>query len=89
MEFDAAITVCDRAANESCPLYLGTAAKVHWGLPDPSSQEPAMQEVAFTAVIETLQKRFALLHQYKQENPNAATDSLLKSIAEQIPAPVL
>ncbi len=40
---DAVITVCDSAAAETCPLFIGAAgqapAKVHWGYPDPSNAE--------------------------------------------------
>ncbi len=30
------ITVCNRAAKEPCPLYLGDYEKLHWSTPDPA-----------------------------------------------------
>ncbi|MFV8782601.1 arsenate reductase ArsC [Microbulbifer sp. SA54] len=56
---DAVITVCDSAANESCPLWMGNGIKVHWGLPDPSKLDGPESEVeqAFSAVMDTIQAR--------------------------------
>ena len=56
---DVVITVCDKAANESCPVYFGPALKSHWGLEDPSEVkgEEATVDAAFRATLARIEER--------------------------------
>jgi arsenate reductase len=56
---DAVITVCDNAAHDPCPVWPGTPARVHWGLPDPSHVEgdAAVQIDAFRNTAASLMRR--------------------------------
>jgi protein-tyrosine-phosphatase len=38
-EMDFVFTVCDQAANEACPAWLGSPVNAHWGVPDPAAVE--------------------------------------------------
>lgn len=60
---DLVITLCDSAAGEACPLWLGSALRVHWGVEDPSKTQGSNEEVraAFEACIGTLSTRADLL----------------------------
>ncbi len=57
------ITVCDQAAAEACPVWLGKGIRVHWGLPDPSRELSSEEETAqaFASVIATLERRMQQL----------------------------
>lgn len=56
---DIVITVCDQAAGEACPVYLGPALKAHWGLEDPSDVMGDEAEVAaaFRAALARVERR--------------------------------
>jgi len=57
-----AITVCDSAAGESCPVFFGNGIKAHWGLQDPSKLTNAAEQAAlFETVASTLRKRIEAL----------------------------
>ncbi len=55
-DVDAVVTLC---AEEVCPVFLGKALRVHWGLPDPagagSTDEAQLQ--AFRDVRDELRRR--------------------------------
>jgi len=36
-DFDYVITVCDKASAERCPVVPGSATRLHWPFPDPST----------------------------------------------------
>jgi arsenate reductase len=56
---DIVITVCDKAAGESCPVYFGPALKCHWGLEDPSdvTGDEATIDAAFRATLARIEQR--------------------------------
>ncbi len=60
---DIIITVCDDAAGEACPLWLGHPTTAHWGFPDPSRVEGGDDEkrAAFHRVFGDIRKHIEAL----------------------------
>lgn len=54
-------TVCDNAANESCPVWSGRPVTAHWGLADPAGVKGTETEQlkAFERTYELLRERIA------------------------------
>lgn len=60
-EFDFIFTVCDNAAGEACPLWLGKPATAHWGIPDPAHIEgDEARRAAFKKAYAQLSRRIQL-----------------------------
>lgn len=82
-EPDVCITVCDNAAKEACPMWLGNATKIHWGLTDPTSKAIAEEnrQDSFDKVIKTLEKRIEKLTEYDLD---ALSEEELKTVFNKI-----
>lgn len=55
-------TVCDNAANETCPIWPGQPMTAHWGVPDPAAVagSPDQIERAFREALMILDRRISL-----------------------------
>lgn len=92
---DIVITVCDSAANESCPVWFGDSVKLHWGLQDPSKLaadngidddiNSDMIADAFRATIGEITARVEtmLAIDFANESIATVTDKLIASGASQ------
>jgi len=54
-------TVCDRAANEPCPVWPGQPMSAHWSIPDPAAVEgtAAERNLAYADTYRMLSNRIA------------------------------
>lgn len=61
-KMDFVFTVCDDAANETCPVWPGHPMSAHWGLPDPSAAEGNESErrLAFADTHRMLNRRISV-----------------------------
>lgn len=56
------LTVCDKAAGETCPLWPGQPMSAHWGIPDPVAAEGSEDDIrkAYSDAFLTLHRRISL-----------------------------
>ncbi len=61
-ELNFVFTVCDDAANETCPIWPGQPMTAHWGVPDPAAAEGSETErwLAFTDTFRMLNNRISI-----------------------------
>ncbi len=59
---DFVFTVCDDAANESCPIWPGQPMTAHWGVPDPAAATgtEAVKRAAFAEACRMLTNRISI-----------------------------
>jgi arsenate reductase len=61
-KLDFVFTVCDNAANETCPVWPGQPMSAHWGVPDPAAAEgtDAEKRLAFADTYRMLTQRISI-----------------------------
>jgi len=89
-KLDFVFTVCDDAANESCPIWPGQPMSAHWGVPDPAAVEgpEAVKRAAFAETCRMMTNRISVFTSL----PIASLDRLslqkrLREIGERREAP--
>lgn len=58
-EMDFVFTVCDSAANETCPIWPGHPMTAHWGIEDPAAVvgTPVIERAAFVRALAYMRNR--------------------------------
>ena len=61
-KLDFVFTVCDNAAKEVCPVWLGQPLTAHWGIPDPATVAGTPEQIAraFRDAFAILDRRIGL-----------------------------
>lgn len=61
-QLDFVFTVCDNAANETCPIWPGQPMSAHWGVPDPAAATGSDAEIllAFADTYRMLNNRISV-----------------------------
>jgi len=61
-KLDFVFTVCDNAAKEVCPIWMGQPMTAHWGVADPAAVRGTAEEIkrAYREAFVTLERRIGL-----------------------------
>jgi arsenate reductase (thioredoxin) len=61
-QMDFVFTVCDNAANETCPVWPGQPMTAHWGVADPAAVKGTVDQIerAFREAFMMLDRRISL-----------------------------
>jgi arsenate reductase len=61
-QMDFVFTVCDRAANETCPIWPGHPMTGHWSIPDPAAVTGSSEQIqhAFKEAFTMMERRISL-----------------------------
>lgn len=72
------ITVCDSAAQETCPYWLGSPVQINWGYPDPSNvgANDVEKRAAFESTRQAIGER---MHQLAQVPFESLDDAQLRA----------
>ena len=84
-EMDLIITVCDRAAGETCPVWPGHPLTAHWNIPDPAKVTGSPEQIhkAFAHALHALQHRISLLLALRMEAlGRLAAEAKLRELSE-------
>lgn len=68
-QMDFIITLCDRAADEPCPVWPGRPITAHWSVPDPAiaAESPEQLRKSFYLAMQILQQRISLMLALRME----------------------
>ncbi|WP_187969199.1 arsenate reductase ArsC [Aquibium microcysteis] len=87
-EMNFVFTVCDSAANESCPVWPGQPMTAHWGIPDPAAAEgtEAEKRLAFADAYRMLNNRISIFVSLPMQTiDRLALQKRLDEIGRQLP----
>ena len=83
---DVVITVCAGAAGETCPVYLGSALRTHWGVDDPAKATGTEEDInaAFEQAYRILRHRIKAFLALSQDSQLASDQEAFKAALDQI-----